>query len=115
MDNQIEARSFEFAVRTVNLYKHLKSTNKEFDLFRQILRSGTSIGANVKEAQMAQSRADFCAKMYIALKEANETQYWLRLLHRTSYINDIEYESLKKDADEIVSMLVAITKTTKAT
>ena len=113
MENQIDTKAFAFAIRTVNLYKHLKSTSNEFDLFRQVLRSGTSIGANVTEAQMAQSHADFCAKMYIALKEANETQYWIRLLHKTGYITDPEYESIKNDIDEIVSLLVAITKSAK--
>ena len=79
VDNQIQTQSFEFAVRVVNLYKHLVKSHREFDLFRQFLRSGTSVGANVAEAQTAQSYADFHSRMYIALKEANETQYWLRL------------------------------------
>lgn len=111
--NPIEAQSFEFAVRTVNMYKHLMCNYKEFDLFRQFLRCGTSIGANVSEAQKAQSHADFCAKMYIALKEANETQYWIRLFYRTGYINESEYQSIKKDIDSIVSLLMAITKSSK--
>ena len=113
MENQIEHQSFEFAIRTVNLYKYLISSHQEFDLFRQFLRSGTSIGANVSEAQKAQSYADFSSKMYIALKEANETQYWLRLFHRTGYLNDAEYSSIKNDIDSIISLLMAITKSTK--
>ena len=108
--NPVETQSFEFAVRTVNMYKHLTNNYKEFDLFRQFLRSGTSIGANVTEAQKAQSHADFCAKMYIALKEANETQYWIKLFYRTNYINESEYKSIKKDIDSVISLLVAITK-----
>ena len=114
MNNQIQVQSFDFAVRVVNLYKHLLKRHRETDLFRQLLRSGTSIGANVSEAQTAQSRADFLAKMYIALKEANETQYWLRLFHHTQYLNDSEYQSIKKDIDSIVSLLMAITKSTKS-
>ena len=113
MKNQIEHQSFEFAVRTVNLYKYLTSSHQEFDLFRQFLRSGTSIGANVSEAQKAQSYADFSSKMYIALKEANETQYWLRLFHRIGYLSDTEYSSIKADIDSIISLLMAITKSTK--
>ncbi len=113
MKNQIEIQSFEFAVRTINLFKHLTSNYREIDLFRQFLRSGTSIGANVAEAQKAQSYADFSSKMYIALKEANESQYWLRLFHRTGYLCDAEYESIKNDVDSIISLLMAITKSTK--
>ena len=113
VDNQIQTQSFEFAVRVINLYKHLVKSHKEFDLFRQFLRSGTSVGANVAEAQTAQSYADFNSKMYIALKEANETQYWLRLFYRTEYLNDHEYQSIKKDIDSIVSLLMAITKSSK--
>lgn len=115
VDNQIQTQSFEFAVRVVNLYKHLVKSHREFDLFRQFLRSGTSVGANVAEAQTAQSYADFHSKMYIALKEANETQYWLRLFYRTEYLNDYEYQSIKKDIDSIVSLLMAITKSSKQT
>ena len=115
VDNQIQTQSFEFAVRVINLYKHLVKSHKEFDLFRQFLRSGTSVGANVAEAQTAQSYADFNSKMYIALKEANETQYWLRLFYRTEYLNDHEYQSIKKDIDSIVSLLMAITKSSKQT
>ena len=113
MKNEVGEQSFEFAVRTVNLYKHLIREHNEFDLFRQFLRCGTSIGANVSEAQKAQSHADFCSKMYIALKEANESQYWLRLFYRTNYLTEPEYASMKKDIDSIVSLLMAITKSAK--
>ena len=82
-DSIIENKSFDFAVRIVNLYKHLTTDKKEYVLSKQLLRSGTSIGANVSEGEKGQSKADFNAKMNIALKEANETFYWLRLLHKT--------------------------------
>ena len=92
MENVIETKSFEFAVRTVNLYKHLTDNKKEFVLSKQLLRSGTSIGANVTEAQKGQSKADFNAKMNVALKEANESEYWIRLLYRTEYLTKEEFE-----------------------
>ena len=110
MANIIEEKSFAFAIRIVNLYKHLNETKKEFVLSKQLLRSGTSIGANIAEAQRAESTADFVAKMKIALKEANETQYWLQLLHNTNYITDKEFESLHNDLVEILKILTAICK-----
>lgn len=113
MDNIIEAKSFDFAVRVVRLYQYLTETKKEYTLSKQLLRSGTSIGANVSEAQKAQSTADFYAKLTIALKEANETDYWLRLLCATDYISAQEYNSIGSDVNEIISILVAITKTIK--
>ena len=112
MDNVIVTKSFEFAVRIVNLYKHLTELKKEYVLSKQLLRSGTSIGANVAEAQKAQSSADFNAKMNIALKEANETEYWLRLLHRTDYLSDSEFYGLHSDIDELISILTSICKKT---
>ncbi len=112
MDNIIENKSFEFAVRIVRLYQHLSESKKEFVLSKQLLRSGTSIGANVSEAQKAQSRADFNAKMNIALKEANESFYWLRLLHKTDYLTDNQYDSIEKDIKEIIAILVSICKKT---
>ena len=108
----IEEKSFDFAVRTVNLYKFLTNEQKEFVLSKQVLRSGTSIGANVAEAQKAQSRPDFNAKLNIALKEANETYYWLRLLHKTEYISTEAYVSIETDIREIISILVTICKQT---
>ena len=110
-ENAIEEKSFEFAVRIVNLTKYIRRKEKEFVLTKQLLRCGTSIGANVSEAQRAQSRADFYSKMSIALKEANETHYWLRLLYRTEYLTKSEFESMKRDADELIRILVAICKT----
>lgn len=112
-DNQIEIKSFDFAVRIVNLYKHLNKEKKEFTLSKQLLRSGTSIGANVSEAQRGQSKADFHSKMAIALKESNETYYWLRLLHKTDYLTDTQFSSLEKDILEIIKILVAICKSTE--
>ena len=111
--NPIEEKSFSFAVRVVKLYKHLCDNKGEYVLSKQILRSGTSIGANVSEAQRGQSKADFISKMSIALKEANETDYWLRLLHASEYLNATEFESISKDVNELISMLVSICKTSK--
>ena len=108
----IENKSFDFAVRTVNLYKHLTTEKKEFVLSKQLLRCGTSIGANVSEGERGQSKADFNAKMNIALKEANETYYWLRLLHQTEYLSDKEFASMQNDIDEIIAILVSICKKT---
>ena len=112
MENIIESKSFKFAVRIVNLYKHLTENKKEFVLSKQILRSGTSIGANVSEAEKGQSKSDFNAKMNIALKEANETEYWLRLLYETDYISEKEFNSIEPEVKEIIAILVAICKKT---
>ncbi len=110
-ENQIESKSFDFAVRIVNLYKFLTEQKKEFVLSKQLLRSGTSIGANVAEAQRGQSKADFVAKMSISLKEANETNYWLKLLYKTEYLTEQQFLSINNDITEIIKMLVAICKT----
>ena len=96
----------------MNLYKYLIAEKKKFVLSKQLLRSGTSIGANVAEAQKAQTKPDFNAKMNIALKEANETEYWLKLLYRTDYLTEIEFESIKNDIKEIIAILVSICKKT---
>ena len=113
MANVIEEKSFRFAIRTVRLYQYLRSKKKEFVLSKQLLRSGTSIGANVAEAQHAQSRADFLSKINIALKEAAETEYWLRLLHATEYLDEQEFFSVYDDCVQVKKMLVAIVKTSK--
>lgn len=105
-------KSFDFAVRIVNLYKYLSEEKREYVLSKQLLRSGTSIGANVSEAQRGQSKADFLAKMYIALKEANETHYWIKLLYKTEYINKVQYESINADINDLIGLLTAICKTT---
>ena len=112
-DNVVKDKSLEFAVRIVNLYKFLVNEQKEFVMSKQILRSGTSIGANIREAEQAQSRADFINKLNIALKEANETEYWLELLIRTEYITQEQYESINNDSTEINKLLISIIKTTK--
>lgn len=113
-DNNItENKSFDFAVRIVNLFKHLSKDKKEFALSKQVLRSGTSIGANVSEALQAQSKKDFGSKMNIALKEANETDYWIRLLRATDYLTELEYKSIYNDCEELEKLLSAIVKTTK--
>ena len=110
-ENAIVEKSFEFAVRIVNLSKFLMREQKEYVLSKQLLRSGTSIGANVSEAQRGQSKADFAAKMSIALKEANETHYWLRLLYRTEYLSKTQFDSLEKDIQDLLGILTAICRT----
>jgi len=112
MSNAVLEKSENFAFRIVNLYKHL-STNKEFILSKQILRSGTSIGANVTEAELSISKKEFISKMQISLKECAETIYWLKLLNKGSYITNSEFESLNKDCLEIRNILTAIIKTSK--
>lgn len=112
-ENTIENKSFDFAVRMVNLYKYLTTDKKEFVMSKQLLRSGTSIGANVAEAERAQTKPDFHAKMSNAVKEAGETHFWIKLLHKTDYITDKEFDSLDSDINEIISLLVAICKNSK--
>lgn len=114
MENTIEEKSFDFAVRIVNLKDYLINERKEFDLSRQILRSGTSIGANVSEAQQAQSQADFLSKINIALKEAAETKYWLKLLRATDKLTEKETESILSECIETEKILYSIVRTTKA-
>ena len=109
-ENVIMRKSFAFSVRIMNLHKYLSRKKGEYVVSRQICKSGTSIGANVAEAQRAQSTADFVSKMKIALKEANETQYWLRLLRETDYLSDQEFKSLHNDFLEILKILTAICK-----
>ena len=109
-ENIIMRKSFAFSVRIMNLHKYLCRKKGEYVVSRQICKSGTSIGANVAEAQRAQSTADFVAKMKIALKEANETQYWLRLLHETKCLSDKEFASLYGDLLELLKILTAICK-----
>ena len=112
-DNIIQEKSFAFAVRIVNLYKYLCEEKKEFVLSKQILRSGTSIGANVEESIGGQSDKDFFAKLTIAYKEARETVYWLKLLLATDYLNQEQADSLLKDAEEICKILGKIQLTIK--
>lgn len=112
-ENAILDKSKAFALRVIRLYQHLCETKKEYILSKQVLRSGTGIGANAKEAAHAQSKADFYAKMYIAYKEANETEYWLELLHESGYIEKDAFDSIYSDCKEIIKILAAITKTQK--
>ncbi len=112
-DNQIVQKSKAFAIRIIRLYQHLTTEKKELILSKQILRSGTSIGANIKESTRAQSSADFLSKMQIALKEASETEYWLELLTETDYITEKAGESLLNDCEELIKLIVAIVKTSK--
>ena len=112
-ENLVAELSLEFAVRIVNLNKYLRLNKKEFIISAQVLRSGTSIGANIAESQMAQSTPDFISKLHIALKEANETKYWLDLLLRTEYVTDEQYRSLNKDLRVMIGLLVTIIKKVK--
>ena len=109
MNNPIVGKSFSFAVKIVNLSRSIRN-RKEYELARQLLRCGTSIGANVAEAQKAQSERDFLAKIYIAYKEAGETEYWIRLLHTTGIVSDSEYQDIIKDVQELLKILSSITK-----
>ena len=113
MDSIITDKSFQFAVRIVKLCKHLRSTKKEYTLSKQLLRSGTSIGANTAEAQQAQSKSDFISKLSIALKETTETKYWLKLLYATDYLTEVEFQSIHSDCVEIEKILVSILKSSK--
>ena len=112
-ENVLIDKCVNFAVRTVNCYRYLANTQKEFVMSKQMYRSGTSIGANLHEGLQAQSRPDFVSKLSIALKEANETSYWLVILRRTNYLSEVQYVSLKTDLDEIIRILIASIKTTK--
>lgn len=109
----LKDKSYAFAIRIVRLSQYLQNEHKEFVLSRQILKSGTSIGALVREAKYAQSTLDFIHKLSIALKEANETYYWLSLMYDTNYIEVKLFNSLLKDCDELICLLVSIVKTTK--
>lgn len=112
-DNPIEKRSYLFALRIVKAYKYLTGQKGEYVMSKQMLRSGTAIGAMMHEAKFAQSRADFINKVSIALKEANETLYWIELLHDSEYLDDMTYNSIYQEADEITAILATIVKSTK--
>ena len=113
MENISITKSLEFAVRIVRLYKYLTEEKSEYVMSKQLLRSGTSVGANVREGAYAESKKDFISKMSIALKEASETEYWLELLMKTGYITGNQYESIRKDSSEIAKILTAIVKEAK--
>lgn len=112
-DNVVVIKSKKFALRIINMYKYLCESKKEYTISKQVLRSGTSIGANIKEAIRGQSKRDFYAKLYISLKEASETEYWLELLHESNYIFENDFISIYHDCQELIKLLVSITKTQK--
>ena len=114
-DNVVARKSYAFALRIIKLYKYLVGEQKEFVLSKQVLRSGTAIGALIKEAEHAQSRADFINKMNIALKEANETEYWLMLLKDSEYVDETSFNSIHAESTELLKLLISIIKTTKDT
>ncbi len=109
----LQTKSIAFAIRIITLNKYLVTDKKEYVLSKQIIRSGTAVGALIMEGEYAQSKADFVHKFYIALKEANETRYWLLLLSKTDYITEIEQESLKNECEELIKILTSSIKTVK--
>ena len=113
-ENVILEKSRSFGIRVVKMYQYLREEKREYVLSRQVLRSGTSIGANISEAQRGQSRADFYSKMCIAQKEEIETEYWLRLLYEGEYLSGREFESITRDLNEVLSLLHAICKKTRS-
>jgi len=112
-ESVVRNKSYAFALRMIKAYKYLTQEQREFVLSKQVLRSGTSIGALVKEAEHAQSLADFINKMNIALKESNETEYWLMLLKDSEYIDEQSYNSIHQDCSELIKLLASIVKTSK--
>lgn len=114
-ENLVKEKSKQFAIRIVRLYQMLHETQNEYVLSKQVLRSGTSIGANIAEAVCAMSRKDFLAKLYVAYKECAETMYWLELLHDTDYLPEPLFQSLYQDNLELYKLLTSIIKTTKKT
>ena len=112
-ENVVKSKSFAFSVRIVRLYQYLANQKKEFIIAKQLLRSGTSVGAMVKEAEHAESRNDFKHKISIAQKEINESIYWLELLRETEYLSKEEFDSLKADAVELLKIVTAIIKSVK--
>jgi four helix bundle protein len=113
MENVLKEKSYAFALRVVKLAQYLSSKKKEYVLSRQVLRSGTAIGALISEAEFAQSKPDFVNKLSVGLKEANETQYWLKLLNEGSYISETMYNSIQPQAKELIKLLVTSIKTAK--
>ncbi|WP_150452621.1 four helix bundle protein [Arenibacter lacus] len=113
-ENVVKNKSFDFAIRVVKLSQFLCDQQKEFVLSKQLLRSGTSVGAMVREAEHAETKKDFIHKMAIAQKEINETMYWLELLFQTEYLNKEQFESVNTDALEIIKIITSIIKTAKA-
>lgn len=112
-ENVVREKSFAFSIRIIRMYQHLEKSHKYFSLTKQVLRSGTSIGANIEEAIGGQSRADFLSKLNIAYKECRETSYWLKLLKETDYLKTKQFDSLYSDCDEIAKILYSIIHSTK--
>jgi four helix bundle protein len=112
-NSPIRNKSYSLAIRMVELYKHLSGEKREYVISRQVLRSGTSIGANIREAIQAESKADFIHKMAIALKEGSETEYWLELLRDTNYLDQSTFNSLHSDCEEVLRLLTSIIKSSK--
>ena len=114
MNKPLRDKSFKFALRIVKLTQYLRGEKREYVLSKQLLRSGTAVGALVREAEQAESRADFIHKLSIALKEASESQYWLELLNQSGYIDDDGFQSINRDCIELLKLLTSIIKTSKA-
>ena len=112
-ENTIKVKSFEFALRIIKLYKYLIGQKKEFVLSKQLLRSGTAVGALIRESEHAESKSDFIHKLSVALKETNETEYWIELLHKSDFIDEKSFQSIKADIIELLKLLTAIIKTSK--
>ena len=112
-ENIIKNKSFDFALRIVKLYQYLSEQKKEFVLSKQLLRSGTSIGANIREADQAESKADFIHKLSISLKEANESEYWIELLYKSGYMEETHFISIQTDLKELLKLLTSIIKSSK--
>lgn len=113
-ENIIKDKSFVFALRMIKLYQYLQTEKKEYILSKQLMRSGTSIGAMIRESEQAESKLDFIHKLAIAQKEANETEYWIELLHQSGYIEENQYQSIFQDITAIRKLLTSIIKTSKA-
>ena len=113
MSNPLLEQSKAFAVRIINMYKYLTGEKREFVISKQVLRCGTSIGANIAEAQGAQTKADFIWKIQISLKEANETAFWLESLYKTEYLTVSQYESMSNDLNSLIYMMIKVLKTSK--
>ncbi len=113
-ENFVKNKSFEFALKAIEIGKILQDVKNEYIISRQFIRSGTSIGANIREAEHGESRADFVHKMNISLKEANETEYWVELLYKSDYIDLETYTEIKSLLTEIIKLLISIVKTTKS-
>lgn len=112
-DSLLHIKSYDFALRIVGMNKYFREQKGEFVLSKQILRSGTAIGALIRESEFAQSQADFVNKLSVALKEANETDYWLNLLHDSHYLNEVSFISMENDCGELIALLVSSIRTVK--